>query len=70
MSTAPIITDLQKINPSAIIELFTLTTDANLHGSAQTYRFHNGTSLNANGDIIWAGNQYLKNANTGRRFCF
>ena len=60
MSTAPIITDLQKINPSAIIELFTLTTDATLHGSAQTYRFHNGTSLNANGDIIWAGNQYLK----------
>ena len=35
MSTAPIITDLQKINPSAIIELFTLTTDATaLHGSA------------------------------------
>ena len=25
MSTAPIITDLQKINPSAVIELFTLT---------------------------------------------
>ena len=60
MSTAPIISDLQKINPSAIIELFTLTTDATLHGSAQTYRFHNGTSLNANGDIVWAGNQYLK----------
>ena len=34
MSTAPIITDLQKINPSAIIELFTITTDATLHGSA------------------------------------
>ena len=60
MSTAPIITDLQKANPSAIIELFTITTDASLHGSAQTYRFHNGTSLNANGDIIWAGNQYIK----------
>ncbi len=60
MSTAPIVSDLQKINPSAIIELFTLTTDATLHGSAQTYRFHNGTSLNNNGDIIWAGNSYLK----------
>lgn len=60
MSTAPIITDLQKINPSAIIELFTLTTDATLHGSSQTYRFHNGTNLNSNGDVIWAGNQYLK----------
>ena len=60
MSTAPIITDLQKINPSAIIELFTLTTDATLHGSSQTYRFHNGTNLNSNGDVVWAGNQYLK----------
>ena len=60
MSTAPIITDLQKINPSAVIELFTITTDATLHGSAQTYRFHNGTSLNANGDIVWAGNSYIK----------
>ena len=70
MSTAPIITDLQKINPSAIIELFTITTDATLHGSAQTYRFHNGTSLNANGDIIWAGNQYLKMPIEAEGFAF
>ena len=70
MSTAPIITDLQKINPSAIIELFTLTTDATLHGSAQTYRFHNGTSFNANGDIIWAGNQYLKMPIQAEGFAF
>ena len=70
MSTAPIITDLQKINPSAIIELFTLTTDATLHGSAQTYRFHNGTNLNANGDIIWAGNQYLKMPIQAEGFAF
>jgi len=60
MSTASIISDLQKINPSAVIELFTITTDATIHGSAQTYRFHNGSNLNANGDIIWAGDQYLK----------
>ena len=60
MSKTPLITDLQKINPSAIIELLTITTDATLHGSAQTYRFHNGTSLNANGDIVWAGNSYTK----------
>ena len=70
MSTAPIITDLQKINPSAIIELFTLTTDATLHGSAQIYRFHNGTSLNANGDIVWAGNQYLKMPIQAEGFAF
>jgi lambda family phage minor tail protein L len=60
MSTAPIITDLQKINPSAIIELFTITTDLTLHGSAQTYRFHNGTNALGNNDIIWSGNTYIK----------
>jgi lambda family phage minor tail protein L len=60
MSTVPIITDLQKINPSAIIELFSITTDAALHGSAATYRFHNGTNALSNGDIIWAGNTYIK----------
>ena len=70
MSTAPIITDLQKINPSAIIELFTITTDATLHGSTQTYRFHNGTSLNANGDIIWAGNSYIKMPIQAEGFAF
>ena len=70
MSTASIITDLQKINPSAVIELFELTTDATLHGSTQTYRFHNGTSLNANGDIIWAGNQYLKMPIQAEGFAF
>ena len=70
MSTAPIITDLQKINPSAIIELFTITTDATLHGSAQTYRFHNGTSLNSNGDIVWAGNSYIKMPIQAEGFAF
>jgi len=60
MSTGPIISDLQKINPSSIIELFTLETTLALHGSAQTYRFHNCTSLNNNGDVVWAGNSYIK----------
>ena len=70
MSTAPIITDLQKINPTSIIELFTITTDATLHGSAQTYRFHNGTNLNNNGDIIWAGNTYIKMPIQAEGFAF
>ena len=52
MSTAPIITDLQKINPSAIIELFTITTETALHGSNATYRFHNGSNRVGNGDIL------------------
>tara|TARA_R100000353_G_C6487972_1_gene190939 strand:+ start:496 stop:1077 length:582 start_codon:yes stop_codon:yes gene_type:complete len=60
MSTAPVFSDLQKINPSSIIELFTLTLDSALHGATTVYRFHSGTNLNANGNIIWAGNEYLK----------
>ena len=60
MSTAPIITDLQSLNPSAVIELFELTTDATLHGSTQTYRFHAGSNLNLNGKLVFGGNDYLR----------
>ena len=70
MSTAPIITDLQKINPSAIIELFSITTDAALHGSAATYRFHAGTNRVGNGDIISAGNTYIKMPIQAEGFAF
>ena len=58
--SSSVISDLQSVNPSAIIELFSLETDLELHGSSQVYRFHNGTNLNNNGDIVWAGDQYLK----------
>ena len=60
MSTDKIVSELQKTNPSAIIELFTLTLDNTLHGATTTYRFHAGTSLKDNGDIIWAGDTYTK----------
>ena len=60
MSSASVVSDLQSINPSAIIELFTLTTTAALHGSATTHRFHNGTSLKDNGEIVWAGDTYQR----------
>ena len=60
MITGPIITDLQKINPSAIIELFSLALDSTLHGASTIYRFHNGSNLVSNGDIVWAGNSYVK----------
>ena len=51
---------LQEINPGAVIELFTLQLDATLHGSTTIYRFHNGANLNANGEVVWAGNTYLR----------
>ena len=52
--------DLQPINPSAIIELFTLKLDNTLHGANTIYRFHAGSNMNANGRIVWAGNEYLR----------
>ena len=55
-----IFSSLQDINPSAIIELFTLQLSTALHGANTIYRFHAGSSLNANGAIVWAGNSYLR----------
>jgi lambda family phage minor tail protein L len=70
MSTAPIITDLQSINPSAVIELFELTTNETLHGSTQTYRFHAGSNLNLNGQLVFGGNQYLRFPVTAEGFAY
>jgi lambda family phage minor tail protein L len=60
MSTDPVFSEIQKINPSAIIELFTLQLDNSLHGANTIYRFHSGSNLNANGEIVWAGNSYQR----------
>ena len=57
---ASVFSSLQDINPSAIIELFTLQLDNALHGATTVYRFHAGSNLNANGKIVWAGNEYLR----------
>ena len=55
-----IFSDLQKINPSAIIELFTLQLSSSLHGATTINRFHAGSNLNANGRIVWNSNEYLR----------
>lgn len=54
------VSDLQAVAPSAIIELFELELDVVNHGVSETYRFHAGTSLNANGELVWNGNSYLR----------
>ena len=60
MSSSAIVSNLQNINPSSIIELFTLTLDSTLHGASTVYRFHAGSTLNNNGEIVWAGNTYQR----------
>lgn len=57
--TVPV-SDLQSIAPSAIIELFELQLNVAQHGVADIYRFHAGTSLNSNGELVWAGNGYMR----------
>ena len=52
---------LQAVAPGAIIELFELELNAAQHGVNETYRFHAGVNATGNnGDIIWAGNQYMR----------
>ena len=60
ISFSSVASDLQVINPSAIIELFTLQLDNSLHGATTIYRFHAGSSLKDNGEIVWAGNSYQR----------
>lgn len=54
------VSELQKIAPSSIIELFELQLNTVLHGTNDIYRFHAGASLNSNDDIVWAGNDYIR----------
>ena len=60
MSSAAIVSNLQSINPSSIIELLTLQLDNSLHGATTVYRFHAGSTLKDNGEIVWAGNSYQR----------
>jgi lambda family phage minor tail protein L len=52
--------EFQSLSPSAIIELFVLELNMLQHGVSDVYRFHSGSSLNNNGQVIWAGNSYLR----------
>jgi len=60
MAVSIIAGDLQTPAPSAIIELFELQLTTAIHGANDTYRFHAGTNLVNNGEVIWKGNTYLR----------
>ena len=51
---------LQEIAPGAVIELFELELNTAQHGTTDIYRFHAGTSLNNDGEVVWNGNSYLR----------
>ena len=54
------VSELQKVAPSSIIELFELQLNTAQHGVNETYRFHAGVSLVGNGDLVWNSNSYLR----------
>ena len=55
------VSELQSIDPSAIIELFELQLNTAIQGTNTLYRFHAGVNLTgSNGDVVWAGNAYAK----------
>tara|TARA_R100000734_G_C3318260_1_gene112229 strand:+ start:626 stop:1246 length:621 start_codon:yes stop_codon:yes gene_type:complete len=61
------VSELQKLNPSARIELFVMELVEGLHYATgnpsnvpTTYRFHSGSNMNSNAEIIWQGNTYQR----------
>lgn len=69
--------ELQSINPSSIIELFKLELVEGLHyatgnpSSVPTvFRFHSGTSMNSNANIVWQGDTYQRFPITATGFEF
>tara|TARA_B100000579_G_scaffold202136_1_gene165281 strand:+ start:1745 stop:2296 length:552 start_codon:yes stop_codon:yes gene_type:complete len=53
------VSELQKSNPSAIIELFILQLSTAIHGTNTIHRFHAGTNQNGNGEIVYGGVTYV-----------
>ena len=54
------VSELQKINPSNIVELFQLQLDSAIHGANTIYYFHNGVSENNNGNLIFDNIEYTR----------
>ena len=54
------VSELQKINPSNIVELFQLQLDTTIHGANTIYYFHNGVSENNNGNLIFDNIEYTR----------
>ena len=54
------VAELQKPNPSNIVELFQLELNSTMHGISQTYYFHNGTNTNENSNLIFDNIEYTR----------
>ncbi len=52
--------DVSTLAPNTIIELFELQLKNDLHGSTDTYRWHNGCNANVSGNITFASQAYTR----------
>jgi lambda family phage minor tail protein L len=52
--------ELNKLAPSAVIEMFELDGTATSIGVDQIYRFHAGVNEQISGNIVWNGNTYQR----------
>ena len=52
--------ELNKLAPSAVIELFELDGTASSIGVPSVYRFHAGVNEQISGDLVWNGNTYQR----------
>ena len=52
--------DVSTLAPDTIIELFEMQLSTTLHGSNDTYRWHDGCNANASGNIVFAGQTYTR----------
>ena len=59
--------ELQSLNPSSILELFVLEFVEGLHYATgnpsnvpTTFRFHSGSNMNSNAEIVWQGDSYQR----------
>jgi phage-related protein len=54
------ISELQKANPSNIIELFELELNTVQHGATTVYRWHDGVNEFNNQTLVFGGNEYTR----------
>jgi len=52
--------DVSTLAPNTIIELFEMQLSNDLHGSTDTYRWHNGCNANVSGNITFASQAYTR----------
>ena len=59
--------ELQSLNPSSILELFVLELVEGTHYATgnpdnvpTVFRFHAGSNMNSNAQIVWQGNSYQR----------